>query len=65
MVDDRCGYAIDPAGKTAAEVSKEMGRALVELAVEPTRLLFAESAKRRCDEFSWPEKVERIYGLAS
>ena len=65
MVDDRCGYAIDPAGKTAAEVSKEMGRALVELAVEPTRLFFAESARRRCDEFSWPEKVERIYGLVS
>ena len=65
MVDDRCGYAIDPAGKAAAEVSKEMGRALVELAVEPTRLFFAESARRRCDEFSWPGKVERIYGLAS
>ena len=58
-------YPPGPASKTAAEVSKEIGRALVELAVEPTRLFLAESAKRRCDEFSWPEKVERIYGLAS
>lgn len=65
MVDARCGYAIDPAGKTAAEVAKEMGRALAELAVEPTRLTFAEAARRRCEEFSWPEKVERIYGVAS
>jgi len=65
MVNDSCGCSIDPAGKGAAQVIQEMGCALIALAAEPARLPFAEGAKLRCRDFSWPEKVARIYGLAS
>jgi glycosyltransferase involved in cell wall biosynthesis len=65
MVNDSCGCSIDPAGKSAAQVIQEMGCALIALAAEPARLPFAEGAKLRCRDFSWPEKVARIYGLAS
>ncbi len=65
LVNESCGYAIDPAGKDVEEVVVEMGGALIRLARVPARQSFAEAARKRCRDFSWREKVVRIYGLAS
>jgi glycosyltransferase involved in cell wall biosynthesis len=65
LVNESCGYAVDPAGKNAAQVVREMGDALIGLARDSTRLPLAEAARRRCRDFSWREKVVRVYGLAS
>lgn len=65
MVDESCGYAVDPAGKNVAQVIREMGDALAGLAGASVRRPFADAARRRCRSFSWPEKVVRVHGLAS
>jgi glycosyltransferase involved in cell wall biosynthesis len=65
LVDESCGHAVDPEGKGAAEVTQEMGDALIRLAGETTRRPLAEAARLRCRDFSWSEKVMRIHGLAS
>jgi glycosyltransferase involved in cell wall biosynthesis len=65
LVNESCGYAVDPAGKNAAQVAREMGDALIGLARDSTRLPLAQAARLRCRDFSWREKVVRIYGLAS
>jgi glycosyltransferase involved in cell wall biosynthesis len=65
LVNDSCGYAVDPAGKNAAQVVGEMGDALIGLARDATRRPLAQAARLRCRDFSWREKVVRIYGLAS
>jgi glycosyltransferase involved in cell wall biosynthesis len=65
LIDESCGYAIDPAGKDVEEVVLEMGDALIELARQSARQPLAEAARIRCRDFSWREKVMRIYGLAS
>ena len=65
LVNDSCGYAVDPAGKSAAQVVREMGDALIGLARDATRRPLAQAARLRCRDFSWREKVVRIYGLAS
>src|SRR3546814_3154891 len=59
MVNGSCGHAVDPAGKTAAQVVAEMGDALIRLAGEPERVPLAEGARLRCRDFSWQEKVIR------
>jgi glycosyltransferase involved in cell wall biosynthesis len=65
LVDESCGHAVDPTGKDAAQVIRELGDALVGHARERSRPVFAEAARRRCLEFSWPQKVARIYGPVS
>jgi glycosyltransferase involved in cell wall biosynthesis len=65
LVNESCGVAVDPADKDAAEVVREMGDALARFARGAGRDAFREAARRRCREFSWHEKVARIYGLAS
>ncbi len=65
LVNNSCGYAIDPADKDVEEVVEEMGDALIGLARESARRPLAEAARVRCRDFSWREKVARIYGLAS
>jgi glycosyltransferase involved in cell wall biosynthesis len=65
LVNESCGYAIDPTDKNVEQVIQEMGDALIELARESTRRPLAQAAKLRCRDFSWREKVMRIYGLAS
>jgi glycosyltransferase involved in cell wall biosynthesis len=65
LVNESCGYAVDPAGKNAAQVAREMGDALIGLARDSTRLPLAQAARLRCRDFSWREKVVRVYGLAS
>jgi glycosyltransferase involved in cell wall biosynthesis len=65
MVNESCGYAVDPAAKSVAQVVREMGDALIGLAQDSTRLPLAQAARLRCRDFSWREKVIRIYGLAS
>jgi glycosyltransferase involved in cell wall biosynthesis len=65
LVDESCGYAVDTAGKDVTEVVQEMGDALISLARESRRVPLAQAARLRCREFSWHEKVARIYGLAS
>lgn len=65
LVNESCGYAVDPAGKNVAQVVREMGDALIDLARESTRLPLAQAARLRCRDFSWREKVLRIYGFAS
>jgi hypothetical protein len=43
-----------------------MGDALAGLARDSTRLVpLAQAARLRCRDFSWREKVVRMYGLAS
>ena len=64
LVNENCGYAVDPAGKSAAQVVREMGDALMGLARESARLPVAQAARLRCRDFSWREKVDRIYGVA-
>jgi glycosyltransferase involved in cell wall biosynthesis len=65
LVNENCGYAIDPAGKNVAQVVREMSDALIALARASRRVPLAQAARLRCREFSWPEKVVRIHGLAS
>ena len=55
----------EKAGKNAAQVVREMGDALIGFARESTRLPVAQAARMRCRDFSWREKVDRIYGVAS
>jgi glycosyltransferase involved in cell wall biosynthesis len=64
VVKNDCGRVIDVAGKSEAEVIAGLGQALIELANEKTRSRLAIGAKLRCREFSWQEKVDRIYGEA-
>jgi glycosyltransferase involved in cell wall biosynthesis len=65
LVDESCGYKIDPSGKSAAQVVGELGDALIGVARTSTRRPFAQAARVRCREFSWRQKVVRIYGLAT
>ena len=65
LVNETCGYAVDPAGKDVGQVVQEMGDALTGLAQDTTRRPLAQAARLRCRDFSWREKVIRIYGLAS
>jgi glycosyltransferase involved in cell wall biosynthesis len=65
LVNESCGYAVDPVGKDVAQVVRDMGDALIELARESTRRPLAQAARLRCRDFSWRAKVVRIYGLAS
>jgi glycosyltransferase involved in cell wall biosynthesis len=64
LVNASCGYAVDTARKSAAQVTAEMGDALISLARESTRIPLARGAQLRCHDFSWPEKVVRVHGLA-
>ncbi len=59
LVNESCGHAIDPAGKSVAQVVAELGDAGAS-----TRRPLAQAARLRCRQFSWREKVNRIYGLA-
>jgi glycosyltransferase involved in cell wall biosynthesis len=65
LVNETCGYAVDPEGKSVEQVVSEMGDALIRLARQSERSPLAAAARLRCRDFSWPEKVGRIYGLAS
>jgi glycosyltransferase involved in cell wall biosynthesis len=65
LVNANCGYAVDPAEKNSAQVVTEMGDALIELANRSVRVSLADAARLRCRDFTWPQKVGRIYGLAS
>jgi glycosyltransferase involved in cell wall biosynthesis len=65
LVDETCGYAVDPAGKNAVQVVEEMGDALIGLVRESARQPLAQAARMRCRDFSWRTKVMRIYGQAS
>lgn len=64
LVDASCGYAVDPADKSASQVIAEMGDALINLARDTTRIPLAQGARQRCHVFSWREKVIRVHGLA-
>jgi glycosyltransferase involved in cell wall biosynthesis len=65
LVNESCGYAVDPAGKNAKQVIREMGDALIGFARESARLPVAQAARVRYRDFSWRDKVDRIYGAAS
>jgi glycosyltransferase involved in cell wall biosynthesis len=65
LVDESCGHAVDPAGKSAREVVSELSDALKRFAPESARVPVAKAARMRCRDFSWPKKVARIYGTAS
>jgi glycosyltransferase involved in cell wall biosynthesis len=65
MVDARCGHAIDPEGKSADEVVQELGEALKALARNAAYRKLESAAKQRCRDFSWSEKVVRLYGVTS
>jgi glycosyltransferase involved in cell wall biosynthesis len=65
LVNDSCGRAVDPAGKSRAEVVRELGDALKSFVPESARFSVTETAPMRCRDFSWPRKVARIYGTAS
>src|SRR5882757_8003764 len=61
LVNESCGHAIDPVGKSVAQVVAELGDALIGLAGASTRCPLAQAARLRCRQFSWREKVNRIY----
>ena len=65
LVNESCGYVVDPAGKDTTQVVREMGDALIGLSRDSTRRPLAQAARLRGRDFSWREKVVRIYGLAS
>jgi glycosyltransferase involved in cell wall biosynthesis len=65
LVDESCGYVVDPTGKSVGEVVRDMGDALISLAQESIRGPLGQTARMRCRDFSWREKVTRIYGFAS
>ena len=65
LVNDSCGHAIDPAGKSRAQVVRELSHALTGFALGSARVPITETAPLRCRDFSWPKKVARIYGTAS
>ncbi len=65
LVNASCGYAVDPAGKSPAEVVTDMGDALIRLVQPSDRAALSAGARRRCHDFSWAEKVGRIYGCAA
>lgn len=65
LVNESCGYVVDPAGKDIAQVVREMGDGLIGLSRDSTRRPLAQAARLRCRDFSWRKKVVRIYGLAS
>src|SRR3546814_5003774 len=63
MVNGSCGHAVDPAGKTAAQVVAEMGDALIRLAGEPERVPLAEGARLRCRDFRSEEHTSELQSL--
>jgi glycosyltransferase involved in cell wall biosynthesis len=65
MVTGSCGRAIDATGKKPAEIIRDLGDALIELADVTTRVPLACAARQRSRDFSWQKKVMRIYGEAS
>jgi glycosyltransferase involved in cell wall biosynthesis len=65
LVNESCGYVVDPAGKNIPQVVREMSDALIRFSRDSTRRPLAQAARLRCRDFSWREKVGRIYGLAS
>jgi glycosyltransferase involved in cell wall biosynthesis len=62
LVNDSCGRVIDPGGKGTAEVVAELGEALALLSQDMLRCRLAEGAGRRSRDFSWSQKVARLYG---
>ena len=65
MVNDSCGRAIDVTGKSRKEVIRSLTEALIELHNAKTRDTLAVAARRRTEQFSWQEKVTRLYGAAA
>ncbi len=65
MVNDSCGRAVDVAGKSRKDVIRDLARALTELNNEKTRSTLAAAARLRSQDFSWQEKVIRLYGAAA
>jgi glycosyltransferase involved in cell wall biosynthesis len=65
LVNESCGYVVDPAGKDIAQVVRELGDGLIGLSQDSIRRPLAQAARLRGRDFSWREKVVRIYGLAS
>jgi glycosyltransferase involved in cell wall biosynthesis len=65
IVTDACGRAIDVAGKSVTQVAEELADALIELSDDETRRSLTQFATTRCREFTWQQKIDRIYGLAS
>ena len=65
MVNDSCGRAIDVTDKSRKEVIRNLASALIELNNPKTRSTLAAAARLRSREFSWQEKVTRLYGAAA
>lgn len=64
LVTNECGRVVDVARCTEKDVIAKLGRSLLELTEEGTRLRLALYGQRRSREFSWKNKVGRIYGPA-
>jgi len=65
LVNESCGYVVDPAGKDTAQVVREMGDALIGLSRDfhtTSACPGGETALPRL--FPGARKVVRIYGLA-
>jgi glycosyltransferase involved in cell wall biosynthesis len=65
LVDESCGRAIPSQRRSSSEVIGSLAAALVELSLEPVRQRLADGARARGDQFSWQQKVERIYGAGA
>lgn len=65
IIDSSCGLAIDVIGKSRHQVTQELGDGLIALAEPETNHRLSVGARERCRHFSWPQKVNRIYGKLS
>lgn len=65
VVDDSRDRATEIAGKRRVDVVNALGDALAGVGDPHLNSLLSHGANLRCHEFSWPKKVQRIFGFAS
>lgn len=64
-MDDRRDRAIEIAGERRVDVVNALGDALAGVGDSNLNSRLSYGAKLRCHEFSWPKKVQHIFGFAS
>jgi glycosyltransferase involved in cell wall biosynthesis len=65
IMDNTCGKTIETAGKSRSLVTKELGDGLIALADPTLNREMSKGALARSRHFSWPQKVDRVYGRFS
>lgn len=65
LVDETCGRVVDAHDRTSVQVVEGLAGALVQLSRPSVRRPLSDAARLRGRQFSWQQKVERIYGAAT